>query len=274
MRPLLTYFGGKQRLAKWIVSKFPDDYQQRHYIEPFFGGGAVFFQKEPSKLETINDLNKNLYRLYRAFKEHPKEIKEKFKGYLYIEEDFKRSKQVYNGEIKPKDEIDFAYCVFVSIAADFMKDSSSKGSFNVLMDTKGRRSTAQAIQNKISIFQDIQNRLKSVNILNRDALKVIKLAKNQKNVLMYLDPPYIETSQKYKNTFNKDDMIRMIEALKSVKFKFLISCYLNKKLTIPKEWHLHTKKITKSLHRPKGPCDIVTEALFTNYETTKQISLL
>ena len=46
----LSYFGGKKRLAPEIVNLFPHDYEHLHYVEPFFGGGAVFFKKEKVSL--------------------------------------------------------------------------------------------------------------------------------------------------------------------------------------------------------------------------------
>ena len=65
MKPPLTYYGGKQMLSKLIVSLIPP---HNIYCEPFFGGGAVFFAKAPSKLEVINDTNGELINFYRIVK--------------------------------------------------------------------------------------------------------------------------------------------------------------------------------------------------------------
>lgn len=54
MKPVLKYPGSKWRLAEWIVSLMPP---HKSYLEPFFGSGAVFFKKPPSRIETINDLD-------------------------------------------------------------------------------------------------------------------------------------------------------------------------------------------------------------------------
>lgn len=50
-RPVLKYTGSKWRMADWIISLMPP---HRSYLEPFFGSGAVFFKKPPSRIETIN----------------------------------------------------------------------------------------------------------------------------------------------------------------------------------------------------------------------------
>lgn len=49
-RSILKYPGSKWRIAKWIVSMIP---KHHSYLEPYFGSGAVFFNKEPSRIETI-----------------------------------------------------------------------------------------------------------------------------------------------------------------------------------------------------------------------------
>ena len=54
MEAILKYPGAKNRLADWIVSFIPE---HKVYLEPYFGSGAVFFNKPKSKIETINDLD-------------------------------------------------------------------------------------------------------------------------------------------------------------------------------------------------------------------------
>ncbi|MEI3507233.1 MAG: DNA adenine methylase [Anaerotignum faecicola] len=54
MKAILKYPGSKWRIADWVISFFPEHHS---YLEPFFGSGATFFQKKPSNIETINDLD-------------------------------------------------------------------------------------------------------------------------------------------------------------------------------------------------------------------------
>ena len=57
MKTPITYYGGKQSMLSIILPMIPE---HNLYCEPFFGGGAVFFAKEPSKIEVINDTNRVL----------------------------------------------------------------------------------------------------------------------------------------------------------------------------------------------------------------------
>ena len=57
MKPVLKYPGSKWRIAGEIVARIPEHHT---YLEPFFGSGAVFFSKEPSRIEMINDLDNNV----------------------------------------------------------------------------------------------------------------------------------------------------------------------------------------------------------------------
>lgn len=62
LRAVLKYPGSKWRIAEWIVEQIPPHHS---YIEPYFGSGAVFFKKQPSNIETINDLDDDVVNLLR-----------------------------------------------------------------------------------------------------------------------------------------------------------------------------------------------------------------
>jgi len=68
--PVLKYRGSKWRLASWILDHFPTPDTYTTYIEPFFGSGAVFFTKPPSKHEILNDINGDVVNFFRVLREH------------------------------------------------------------------------------------------------------------------------------------------------------------------------------------------------------------
>ena len=69
--PVLKYPGSKWRMADWIVSYMP---KHVTYLEPYFGSGAVFFTKEPCKVETINDVDRHIVNFFKILREQPDEL--------------------------------------------------------------------------------------------------------------------------------------------------------------------------------------------------------
>jgi len=67
----LSYIGGKNRIAQKIVDLFP---QHTTYVEPFAGGAQVFFRKEPSRCEVLNDLDGDIVNFFRICQLHYQEL--------------------------------------------------------------------------------------------------------------------------------------------------------------------------------------------------------
>ena len=71
MRGPLAYIGGKRAVAKEIIAVLP---KHVTYVEPFAGGAQIFFAKEPSKVEVLNDLDGELVNFYRVIQRHYEEL--------------------------------------------------------------------------------------------------------------------------------------------------------------------------------------------------------
>jgi DNA adenine methylase len=65
MKPLVKYRGGKSKEIPHIIKHIPEF--EGDYIEPFFGGGALYFYLEPKKA-IINDINSKLISFYNGIK--------------------------------------------------------------------------------------------------------------------------------------------------------------------------------------------------------------
>lgn len=72
--PILKWAGGKRQLLDTLLEKMSNSYNTYH--EPFFGGGALFFELEPSNA-TINDTNERLINFYRVVRDSPHELIER-----------------------------------------------------------------------------------------------------------------------------------------------------------------------------------------------------
>ena len=77
--PLVPWVGGKRRLAQHILPLFPE---HSCYVEPFCGAAALFFLKEPAKVEVLNDVHGELVRLYRVVQNHLDEFVRQFRWAL------------------------------------------------------------------------------------------------------------------------------------------------------------------------------------------------
>lgn len=71
MNPVLKYRGGKSREIPRFLQYIPDEFNR--YIEPFFGGGAVYFYIEPENA-IINDVNVRLMTFYRQLRDNYPEM--------------------------------------------------------------------------------------------------------------------------------------------------------------------------------------------------------
>lgn len=91
MKPPLTYYGGKQKLAKTIIKLIP---AHTAYIEPFFGGGAVFFAKEPAKIEIINDINDTIVNFYHVCKTQFPELQKRIAYTLHARAKYNKAAEI------------------------------------------------------------------------------------------------------------------------------------------------------------------------------------
>ena len=78
-QPIIPWIGGKRRLSKHILPIIPE---HTCYVEPFAGAAAIFFLKQPSKVEVINDINLDLITLYRVVQNHLEEFIRQYKWSL------------------------------------------------------------------------------------------------------------------------------------------------------------------------------------------------
>ena len=200
--------GGKSLLAEEIVSYFPKDYEKMIYVEPFVGAGSVFYKKNISIKEILNDLDKNIYILFQGLKKFNTTKINKALSVL------PRTKNIFI-KVKnssPKSQFDKFIKSYYLIKNSFFGLSSS---FNL----KGNNTNPLIVKDK---FND---RLKNVIIENKDYKSIIKKY-DTPNTLFYLDPPYEKSESLYRH-FNMD-YIELASILKKIKGRFILSLNYNK----------------------------------------------
>lgn len=253
MNAILKYPGGKWRISDWIISHFPE---HKVYCEPFFGSGAVFFKKEPSYIETINDIDDNIVNLFEVCREHPEELAAKIAMTPFARKEFENCY-----DIAVSDKIERARRTLVRYHQSFGTSNCSKKSWKNVQTYNGPRCATMWNYLPETIASCCE-RLKNAQIENTDAFTLIGRYDDPKT-LIYCDPPYLPSLRKrnlYKHEMTEQDHIRLLEVLIKSKSKVLISGYASELYdSMLKGWRSETKSTTAQmgLHRE--------EKIYMNY---------
>ena len=276
---IFKYWGGKYKLAKWILDHFPSDYEELHYVEPFCGSSVLLLNKLPSKVETINDMDFGLFCLYRSIREKPKELTELLDNTLYSRNDLQNAINIINDDVKSYDFVTKGWAKYVILMASMFGAGSNTLMCGVGIENAQHSMTFRnAYRNKMD---KVRNRLKHVNVLNKDAYKIVEQFDHPK-ALFYLDPPYPETNQSgYKAGYSMDDFNKLTERLKSTQGRYLISFEMKDGMECGRDLgdrHLFKKTIVRNSKAGiNGDADGADahECLMTNYrpECVRQRSL-
>jgi len=160
----ISYYGGKQNMVNSILPLFPNHQQ---YVEPFFGGGAVFFAKHPSPHEVINDTLDCAITFYRVLKTCFPELQSMIQATLHSESEYKRAKELLNSE----NDLLKAWAFWVQTQMSFGKNLRASSGFAF-----SNNGEAIGTKNKRDNFTDkYSKRLERTEIFCRDALEIIKL---------------------------------------------------------------------------------------------------
>ena len=96
MNAVFRYPGAKWSIADWIIAHFPSEYEKLCYLEPFAGSAAVFFNKNPSRVETINDLDSNIVNLFRVLRDRPEELRRAIELTPYSREEYEQAVESFD----------------------------------------------------------------------------------------------------------------------------------------------------------------------------------
>lgn len=251
----LLYYGGKQNLADWIIRYIP---KHKTYIEPFAGGLAVFFRRPYVKGSpcAINDKHKNIYNFWKQLRDNANELQRVLNGTLYSFEDFKECRSIFQGK-KNATKLERARATFVVLNCSFSGDTHSWGR------DKGN-ATLRSFNNKIPSINKLGMRLSEAHIENRDALEVIRCW-DREDSFFYCDPPYPNSDQGFYKGYTLEDFNNLMKLLKTIKGKFIVSCYVINGMKIDKNFKIVHKKTFvhaaggSKLNKPR------VESLIMNY---------
>jgi DNA adenine methylase len=206
----LCYIGGKNRLAKKIISVLPE---HTTYVEPFAGGAQVFFHKERSKVEVLNDLDQDVVNFFRVCQWHYEEL------IRYLR--FCQVSRHLHGLLSATDP---ATLTDVQRAGRF---------FYLLKNSFGGLIVKQAFHYGVThppnynperiaeLIWKAHDRLQKVQLECLPYQQVLEKY-DRPTTLFYLDPPYWERKL-YRHNFSREDFEALENRLKGIRGKFVLS---------------------------------------------------
>lgn len=211
LNPIIKWSGGKKDELKHIIPHIPDNIKT--YIEPFVGGGAVYFYINHDRA-VINDVHKELIDFYQSVKNGcSDEIYNFMKSHPNEEETYYKVRSY-----KPKNKLENAKRFYYLRKTCFrgMLRYNKKGEFNIPF---GRYKTFN--------YEDLKNKkyeelLKRTEILNKSFEYMFETYNDQNN-FMFLDPPYDSEFTDYGYcTFGKEEHKILAKHFKDTNIKCLM----------------------------------------------------
>lgn len=250
LKPPISRMGGKSKLRKTIIEMIPE---HSCYIELFFGAGWVYFGKEPSKVEVINDIDKELINLFKMIKYHAPEIERQleyeFSGRDVFEE-YKHCTLEYLTEIHRA--VRFLYLISQSFAGkgkDFGYGTTSRPKPQIFYK---------------DVLDDLKERLRNTYVENLSFEKIIDKY-DREHSFFFCDPPYFETAG-YGNKFGEEEHLILRDKLKNMKGKFLLTINDHPKV---REWYegfnIKEVEVNYSISRKEEARGRYKELIITNY---------
>ena len=226
-KPFLKWAGGKGQLISQLEEHLPKELKEHEftYIEPFVGGGAMFFhmlQRFPNiKRVVINDINSYLITAYRVIKDSSIELIERLaelekRYYALIEDEAKKSffleaRTIFN-ENKLDDIERTKYLIFLNRTCfNGLYRVNAKGKFNVPF---GRYLHPTICNEEVLKADSLLLNQVEIMILNGDYEQTLKYIGDGLN-FFYFDPPYrpLDATSSFnsyaKEEFNDDEQIRL-----------------------------------------------------------------
>lgn len=239
MNPMIKYRGGKSKEISHFISNMPEHYNR--YIEPFFGGGALYFYLEPQNA-IINDVNTKLYSFYKQMKEeyptarrqldelqiiyernqkeydelkkqHPEDRVENKNEELYY-----RMRDMFNHKIKCEYLDAVVYFFINKTSYSGMIRYNAKGEYNVPFGRYKNLNTKLITDKHYEL-------LKRTDIYNYDYSEIFNMAGN--NDFIFLDPPYDCVfsdygNETYRDGFGEDEHRRLANDFANLSCKSML----------------------------------------------------
>lgn len=216
LRPPVAYYGGKQSLLGDILPLIPSHFK---YVEPFLGGGAVFWAKEPSAVEIINDLDGFVVNFYRVLKSDFIGLKTMIESTAFGRETHEQASVIRQQQrfFSPL-QCAWAFWVLANASIYSVLD-------NQCVTPGADAKPSRTFYRKANLLeQSYADRFLNVFIEQRDALYVIE-RNDDERTFCFVDPPYFQSDMGHYGGYTREDFVRLLEVLSVLKGRFLLTSY-------------------------------------------------
>jgi DNA adenine methylase len=259
------WYGGKYSHLDWLLPLLPDCH---HYCELFGGSAAVLLNRDPSPVETYNDIDGEVVNFFRILREQKDELLYSIGMTPFSREEFMTAIRT-NGNWKNLSPLERARRFFIRArqVRTGLAQTASNGRWANCLNTSraGMSGAVSRWLGSVEGLEYISTRLLRVQIENDKAINVIKRY-DSSATLFYCDPPYPHESRgdskAYSYEMTNHDHIELATVLLNVKGKVAVSgydCDLMNKLY--RGWKVHKEKSKKAMSIKQDRQEI----LWTNY---------
>jgi DNA adenine methylase len=266
-RKLITFgwYGGKFSHLDWLLPLLPECH---HYCEPFAGSAAVLLNREPSPVETYNDLDGEVVNFFRVCRSQSEDLLKAIALTPFSREEFAIACSL-DPEASPLERARRFYVRARQVRTG-LAQTATLGRWGNCKNTSraGMSGIISRFFGGVEMLPEISLRLLRVQIENRPALDVIRLY-DDPGTLFYCDPPYVhETrgdSRAYGYEMTDQEHEALAEVLHRIRGKAAVSNYDSAfldKLYPPPKWRKITQP-SRTNHATKGTR---VEVLWTNYD--------
>lgn len=262
------WYGGKYSHLDWLLPLLP---KAKHYCEPFGGSAAVLINREPSPVETYNDIHGEVVNFFRVLREQGDALTKAIGLTPFSREEFEKAISEPTNNLSELERARRFYILARQVRTGLAQKASSGRWAHCKLTS--RAGMAGAVSRWLGAVEDlplIAQRLLRVQIEHAPAIEVIQRYDSEET-LFYCDPPYPHGSRTdvnaYANEMTDDQHRELAEALRKVKGKVALSsylCELNDELY--GDWR-RIESHEKMIHSVKKAR---TEVLWVNYQLEEE----
>lgn len=258
------WYGGKYSHLDWLLPLLP---KAQHFCEPFGGSAAVLINREPSPVETYNDLDSEVVNFFRVLREQKDALIEQIGLTPFSREELRRACEEPTDGLSALERARRFYVRARQVRTGLAQTASAGRWAHCLLTS--RAEMAGAVSRWLGAVEDlslIAQRLLRVQIEHEPAIDVIRRY-DSPDTLHYCDPPYPHDSRgdsnAYAHEMTDEQHRELAEVLRHVRGKVALSsyrCALNDELY--RDWHI-IEGPEKLVHSVK---EFRQEVLYVNYD--------